>query len=320
VVAYGQLESAWPVRGSVLVDGGAATFAAGRSSFLDGGIRLCRVELKTGKLLAESRIHTPDPETHRQPRQAVSGFNLAGALPDVLASDGETVFMRQLCFKPGDLKPAPAKRHLFSPTGLLDDSWWHRTYWLFGDTFTSGWPGWWQTGNKVPAGRVLAFDEESVYGFGRREFRNWSRNAGANWAAQEPYHLFAAPKDAQPAPKPAAPPAGNKRRSRAAPAKMTFTWSTDAPVRARALVLAGKTLFFAGTPNFGNSGDEAYAAMAGEKGALLVAVSTDDGAKLGETKIPAPPVLDGLAAAGARVYLATRDGKVICLKGAATAR
>ena len=32
VIAYGQLESLWPVRGSVLVEDGAALFAAGRSS------------------------------------------------------------------------------------------------------------------------------------------------------------------------------------------------------------------------------------------------------------------------------------------------
>ncbi len=37
VVAFGQVESAWPVHGSVLVMGDMAYFAAGRSSFLDGG-------------------------------------------------------------------------------------------------------------------------------------------------------------------------------------------------------------------------------------------------------------------------------------------
>jgi hypothetical protein len=94
---------------------------------------------------------------------------------------------------------------------------------------------------------------------------------------------------------------------------MTFKWSTDAPIRARALVLAGNTLFFAGTPNRGNSGDEAQAAMAGKEGAKLVAVSTDDGAKLADIPLPAPPVLDGMAAAGGRLYLSTVEGQIICL-------
>ena len=61
VVAYGQLESLWSISGGVLVEDGAAVFAAGRSSFLDGGRRLCRVDLGTGKLVSESTIYTPDP-------------------------------------------------------------------------------------------------------------------------------------------------------------------------------------------------------------------------------------------------------------------
>jgi outer membrane protein assembly factor BamB len=317
IVAYGQLESLWPVNGSVLVEGSTVSFAAGRSSFLDGGIRVARVDIKTGKLLVESTIYTPDPETHRQMRETVAGFDMAGALPDVLASDGEKLFMRQLCFTP-DIQPAPAEKHLFSPTGFLDDSWWHRTYWLFGPGFTSGWPGWWQTGNRVPAGRVLAFDDRAVYGFGRIQFSNRSRNAGANWAVQEPYHIFSADKDAKPVTPPATSAPDKKsgprrqRTSRQRP-KMVFKWSKDAPVRARAIVLAHNTLFLAGTPNLGNSGEDALAAMKGNRGARLVAVSVADGAAIREFPLPAPPVLDGMAAADGRLYLSLGDGTVVCM-------
>jgi len=314
IVAYGQLESLWPVNGSVLVQQGTATFAAGRSSFLDGGIRLYRVDLKTGKLLAETNIYTPDPKTRRQLRETVYGFNMYGALPDVLAGDGENLFMRQLCFT-RDLQPAPVKKHLFSPTGFLDDSWWHRTYWLYGSTFTSGWPGWWQTGNKVPAGRILAMDDKAVYGFGRSQFANRSRKAGANWAAQEPYHVFAA--DVKPAPQtppnpPASKPGVRKRRSKAA-ARVAFRWSRQAPVRARALVLADRMLFFAGIPNQGNSSNDARAAMEGEKGAKIVVLSVTDGARFAEVGLPAPPVLDGMAAANGQLYVSTKAGTVVCL-------
>jgi outer membrane protein assembly factor BamB len=313
IVAYGQLESLWPVSGSILVNRGTASFAAGRSSFLDGGIRLYRVDLKNGTQFAESTIYTPDPETRRQLRETVYGFNMYGALPDVLAGDDETLFMRQLCFTQ-DLEPAPAKPHLFSPTGLLDDSWWHRTYWLYGSTFTSGWPGWFQTGNKVPAGRLLAMDDDTVYGFGRRQFANRSRNAGANWAAQEPYHIFAANKQPAPASPPTA--AASKPRAKrgraAAAARAALKWSQEAPVRARALVLADQTLFFAGVPNLGNSSDEAYAAMRGLRGAKVVCVSATDGSRLTEVPINAPPVLDGMAAARGKLYLSSTDGGLVC--------
>jgi outer membrane protein assembly factor BamB len=48
--AFGQLESAWPVHGGVLVQNGTAYFAAGRSSQLDGGIYLYGVDAATGEL------------------------------------------------------------------------------------------------------------------------------------------------------------------------------------------------------------------------------------------------------------------------------
>ena len=38
---FDQLESVWPVHGSVLVRDGLAYVTAGRSTYLDGGIRLC---------------------------------------------------------------------------------------------------------------------------------------------------------------------------------------------------------------------------------------------------------------------------------------
>ena len=54
------------------------------------------------------------------------------------------------------------------------------------------------------------------------------------------------------------------------------------------------------------------AAMAGEKGAKLWAVSAADGEKLAEHPLEAMPVFDGLIAAGGRLYLVTADGNVLC--------
>ena len=307
IVVRGQLESAWPVHGSVMVEGDVASFAAGRSSFVDGGIRLFRVDLASGKKLTESTVYTPDAETGEQP--LVDGFDMQGALPDVLGSDGTTVFMRQLCFDPTSLQPVAAKPHLFSPTGLVDDTWWHRTYWLYGSTFTSGWPGWWKTGNQVPAGRILAFDDKTIYGFGRSVFKNWPRNDGANWASVEPYHLFAASKQAAQA---ASPDAGVAKRKRGEEGSR-FTWSVDSPVRARAMLLAGETILIAGPPNLGNHDEDALAAYQGRKGASLCTVAAADGTILGRQSLPAPPVFDGMSAAGGRVFVALEDGRLMCM-------
>ena len=44
----GRVESAWPVHGSVFVREGSVCFVAGRSSFLDGGMRLFSLGPATG--------------------------------------------------------------------------------------------------------------------------------------------------------------------------------------------------------------------------------------------------------------------------------
>jgi len=61
VGAFGQLESAWPVHGNVLVKGDVAYFAAGRSSFLDGGIHLFGLDVRSGEVVCRSRLDGPWP-------------------------------------------------------------------------------------------------------------------------------------------------------------------------------------------------------------------------------------------------------------------
>jgi outer membrane protein assembly factor BamB len=56
------------------------------------------------------------------------------------------------------------------------------------------------------------------------------------------------------------------------------------------------------------------AALDGRDGALLWAVSAADGGKLAEYKLDAPPVFDGMAAAGGRLYLSTVDGHLQCFQ------
>jgi hypothetical protein len=50
--------------------------------------------------------------------------------------------------------------HLFCPTGFLDDSLWHRTYWGYGRAWASGAGGYHQAGRVIrrPAARVRRRD------------------------------------------------------------------------------------------------------------------------------------------------------------------
>ncbi|MBN1443662.1 MAG: PQQ-binding-like beta-propeller repeat protein, partial [Planctomycetes bacterium] len=60
IAAFGQLESAWPVHGSVLVEAGAVYAAAGRTSQLDGGIRLVALDATDGSPIHERVLAGPD--------------------------------------------------------------------------------------------------------------------------------------------------------------------------------------------------------------------------------------------------------------------
>jgi len=95
--------------------------------------------------------------------------------------------------------------------------------------------------------------------------------------------------------------------SRAKPPK----WALWVPIRVKAMVSAADKLFIAGAPDVFDAEDP-LAALEGRKGGLLRAVAKTDGMKLAEYKLEAPPVLDGLIAAGGKLYIATRDGKLTC--------
>jgi hypothetical protein len=213
--------------------------------------------------------------------------------------------------------------HLFSPTGFLDDTWWHRSYWVYGRRFSEGAGGWPQAGKFAPAGRILVMDESSIYGFGRKPLYY-------RWRTPLEYHLFATDKQPEIVREPAAPKAKGRPARGPRLQHPRYTWSHSVPLFVRAMVLADNTLFLAGSPDvldeeeaFRRVGDpemqaklaEQDAVLAGEKGALLCAVSAEDGKKLSEHQLDTLPVFDGLIAAGGRLYLATTDGSVLCFAG-----
>ena len=333
--AFEQLESVWPVHGSVLVQNDMVYCVAGRSMFLDGGLHFLRLDPMTGRKLSETILDDRDPETAENLQVHVKGLNMPVALPDVLSSDGEYLFMRSQRFalqRFGRLDVQPIREqipphsgnhieqgsqqygqgvHLFSPFGFLDGTWFHRSYWVFGRSYASGAGGYYQAGRYAPAGRILVFDDSCVYGFGRQP-------QYFKWTTPLEYQLFAAEKfpDSQ---------------------SIEYRWAKGSlPLMARAMVLAGKTLFIAGPkdvvdeeeafdhwandpnadPNIPAKLGEQDAALEDQYGALLWAVSTSDGNELARYNLESLPVWDGMAAANGRLYVSMKNGKVQCLVGA----
>ena len=286
VGAFGGLESAWPVHGSILVKDGVAYLAAGRSSYLDGGIYVYALDPRTGKVLEEQVIYSPDPQTGRMPPG--DARSLPGVLADVLVSDGASVYMRQMKVFDGREK---AGRHVFSTAGFLDDSWFNRTHWAVG---------------AVSRAQLLVFDDASAYGV--QAYPSISRGNFFH-PGEQGYLLFASEL------KRAAdrgPSGGRNTPKGRRPLKTR--WSLRVPVRATAMVLADGTLLVAGFPDAVDPADP-LAAFEGRKGGRLWAFSASDGKQVAQRPLEAPPVWDGMAAAGGRVYLSTSDGKILCLGG-----
>jgi len=338
--AFEQLESVWPVHGSVLVQDNTLYCVAGRSMFLDGGLRFLRLDPKTGKKLSETILDGRDPATKENLQKHIVGLNMPVALPDILSSDGKYVYMRSLPLTlDGERKfveyiPVREQQgddvHLFCPTGFLDDTLWHRTYWVWGRAFASGAGGYSQAGRLVPAGRILVFDDDTIYGYGR----HWKYY---RWTTPLEFELFAVDKQ------PKIVQAGTERKpirkkgkrtgqSRIRPVtRFVPSWSDDVSVQVTSMVLAADALFAAGPPDVEDEEvsaktlsdpetrkklAEQSAAFEGRRGALLVAVSPTDGRKLAAYELGAVPRFDGMIAAGGRLYLSTIDGKVLCLGAA----
>ncbi len=96
IMAFGQLESAWRVHGSILVDRGVAYGTAGRSTYLDGGIRVFGLDPKTGRVIHETRLDTwARTRTDAQNKPFIPGYHMEGAFSDILVSEGDHIFLGQ---------------------------------------------------------------------------------------------------------------------------------------------------------------------------------------------------------------------------------
>jgi hypothetical protein len=222
--------------------------------------------------------------------------------------------------------------HVFATSGLLDGSWYGRTFWMY----SKRWPGF-QLANQAPkSGQLLVADEQNTYAvsvFYRRNVHTTMFFPG-----REGCLLFADRNSNEPqivgeagarAPVPWLPQSDYMASSglrllaslafgldkmigytRAAPP----LWTLWLPVRIRAMVKAGDTLFVAGPPDVFDAKNP-YASFDGRMGARLVSVSAKDGRELAERSLDSPPAFDGMIAAGGRLLVALEDGSLVCLSG-----
>jgi len=371
VGVYSQLESAWPVHGSVLVHEGAVYCTAGRNTYLDGGIHVLALDPGTGKLLHEQTLDTWN--AHRvdaEGKPFIPGYHIEGSRSDILVSEGGSIFMGQyqldaeleemdvayvvpksdaekikvmdLVGKPF-VDPQAAQtqklevhqrkwqenktpkllaelrkkfggfnyghrrmgRHVFATSGFLDDSWFNRTYWMYSES----WPGFYLAHRGAKTGQLLVVGPKRTYAVQAYPDRNMQSPLFT--PGEKGYLLYADDNDNEPI---------LSEETRETPKGWGFTrkappvWHDWVPIRMRAMVLAGPTLFVAGPADELVEGDP-MATFDNRKGGVLRAVGAGDGKKLAEQKLDAPPVFDGLIAARGCLYMSTTDGRVIRFDG-----
>jgi outer membrane protein assembly factor BamB len=308
IISYGKLQSSWPVHGSVLVENEIVYFAAGISSFLDGGIYMYGLDISSGKIVHRSRLDNTD-ESLKDAK--TRGHDMDGAKNDILVSNGNRIFLTQNVFDMS-LQKIEAKRiskhgaletdlHLVASGGFLDDSGFDRLYWMY----AKRWPGLYYASQASKAGQILVFDNKRTYGL-HKFTKNFSRSPYFQPGA-EGCELFADENDNEPV-------LGEKQDKRARGTMSRANkpvWSVQVQVNARAMVLTDKTVFFSGSPDV-IPADDPLAALEGRFGGKLWAVSKDGGEKLAEYDIASPPVFDGLIATSGKLYMVTRDGNVRC--------
>ena len=341
---HGQPTSVWPLSGSVLVQDGKVYCVAGRSLFLDGGMRLTVVDAASGDILEENVMDHLDPNNGKDMHQHVAMQNMPVSLPDLLSSDGKHLYMRSQQFDlngkrthlknsawDDDITIGIGREHLFSPTGFLDDNWFHRSYWVYGNSFLEGCSmpsgGWFEMSRISPSGKMLCFDDTNVYGYG--QFPEYSK-----WSTPLRYSMFSMnkkPKRYQPGVpdeelRKTRPNWRKYRTLRSPKVEFDFDWKSGVPLRPKAIVKTRNVLFLAGPEDILDE-EKVYQDPQNEENqkllqrqnelinsrnsGKLLAVSVQDGSVRQEIELTSQPVWDGMASAYGNLFLCCKDGSVI---------
>ena len=278
ICAFGQLESAWPVCGSVLVKDGVVYFAAGRNSFLDGGIFQYGLDPKTGAVVYRSHVYGP----------------FAGGFPDdsgkayksgIFLTDGNKLYIRHKTFD-AQLNPlsSPAN-HIIATAGFLDRNVQHRTYWKLATDYG---------GKNIinDCGEMIVLDGSDNY-----QMRGFPVTRHSYFDPRlRGYKLI---------------------KSGAEGWSVDIPMTTKAMLLADdVLFVAGNPMKDLLVYDRSNRVEEAqtYVASYEDKlGGVMWALAKANGSKLAEYRLDASPCWDGMAAASNRLYITTMDGSIVCL-------
>jgi len=325
---------------------------AGRNSYLDGGLHLYALDPATGQVKHYHHIQGPWPDRdvlrqgvvseqdlekaadaaqrqgliERIGTQYATGYDMDGARADLLVTDGTDLYMMKYKFTPA-LQPVPVRRshhtgltpmggkHLMANFGLLDDTMFHRSFWVHDEL----WPGYSTgTGFAARAGNLVVLGAARAYaakhfeggwypthkpGSGNRivaDSYDHSNTAGDRTTPEQRKTLGVSPN------------AGALVRT-ALP-----LWETTVPIIVRAMLVApdgkgGELLFTAGIVEGATRSEWDKSSYYIGPGKLMVHNGAD-GRLLAEYELPACPVFDGMSAAEGQLLITLIDGSLLCLR------
>ena len=273
ILVQSQLESAWPVSGSVLPHGGAIVFTAGRQSAIDHGIQVFRLDPATGNLLGKTRFWT-DPEKVDPTRR---GYQTNyRRIQDLLVGDASgvhfTIDTLKNDYEAGELVELATRSAADRGTWIEKEG--HQMPWLW--TNSNGFlgrktesQGRWDAAPMIYAqrqGQRFVIEPKKLY---------MITNQGG-------FQAYALDQSGKPG---------------------AMLWETNEPSANSQRPLAGMI----------GVGDRLYVAMKTAETTAIHAFAMADGKPLGKWTVDHPPLRDGLAAAGGNLYLSTANGMIVCL-------
>jgi hypothetical protein len=313
ILCRGHLESLWPVHGSVLVRDGIVCAAAGRSSFLDGGIYLVGLEASTGQLVNSNLLQGPPADLDSDKDAA---YHMEGWLPDLLTSTKDRIYMgraefdTRLKLQPtrvppdgsGDYGARLTGMRVFSTAGMLDNSCFDRTFWMH----SRRWPGFYHATDTSKAGQLIVCDSHTTY----TVRSHYKRNIHSTFffAGTEGVQVFADDNDNEPFI--AADQVKKNKHTTYARSKPP-NWSVMLPIYVRAMIKSRESLFLGGAPDTLDP-DDPLALFEGRAPGCLWALDPVSGRKKAQLDLPAMPVFDGLAATEGALYLSLNDHTLTC--------
>ncbi len=284
LMAFNYLESPWPVNGSVIVKDDKVYCVAGRSMHLNEGLFMYILDFKTGKLIQEKQLKA---ETE------IKGELDQTMLPDILVGDENYLYMRKWKFSLKDLAGINKAtyidtgkyinreqiygncKHLYSYGGnFLDDSLINHSVKAYRNTKS----------------KLLVFDKNTIFGMQVHKTigRYYSCPDDVFIAGKNKNKLFAKDID-------------NKK----------YNWQMEIGVIGQSMVATDNNIILAGVSDIIDKNDP-LGAFENRKNGVLVIYSKNNGIKLSEYTLPSSPVFDGMSVANCSIFIALKNGKLIC--------